>query len=43
VYRHIHIPEQFDLLRQAWAEHYGSDAEQSEYFPEYRSMPEGAR
>jgi serine/alanine adding enzyme len=43
VYRHIHIPEQFDLLRRAWVDHYGSDVEHREYFPAYRYVPEGER
>jgi lipid II:glycine glycyltransferase (peptidoglycan interpeptide bridge formation enzyme) len=37
VYKHIHLPEEYEMLCQAWSEYYHTDLDLDGYFPAYRS------
>lgn len=39
VYRHIHLPEQYNNLCAAWEQYYGTFMPADGYFPAYRSLP----
>ncbi len=39
VYRHIHLPDTYDVLCQAWADYHHTAISANGYFPAYRSAP----
>jgi lipid II:glycine glycyltransferase (peptidoglycan interpeptide bridge formation enzyme) len=42
VYRHVQLAEEYDTLCRKWSAHYDRDlASSGEYFPAYRSIPNG--
>jgi CelD/BcsL family acetyltransferase involved in cellulose biosynthesis len=38
VYRHVHLPDAYAALGDAWRDHYGTEAEAG-FFPPYRAVP----
>jgi lipid II:glycine glycyltransferase (peptidoglycan interpeptide bridge formation enzyme) len=43
VYRHIHLPDTYAKLCDAWSTYYNSPLPTNAYFPAYRSMPESTK
>jgi hypothetical protein len=37
VYRHVHLPDVYNSLREAWASYYQASLNSNDYFPAYRA------
>ncbi len=42
VYRHVHLPEEYERFCRAWSGYHEVELPQTTYFPAYRAVPRGA-